>query len=267
MKKIIFGLSILFCIFPLITIGAPPSPALLDEITQKIDAGLKSIDKDIAKTAETIGYYVAHTPSKRRALRELCAGKEYAVDCVFINTAGVMELVEPEKHRKSEGTNIKSQELVAKIQTTKKPVFSQLFPAAEGLQGIVFEYPVFDRKKTFAGSVSLFIMPEIFVAKILKDTRLPAGTGITIVEPDGRNVYSTEPEQTRLSVLTSPQYKGFNELHEMVRRVLNEKEGTGTYHYTKPGTEVIVRKDATWKTVILWDSFWRVVVTSEAHTR
>ncbi|MHB8111014.1 MAG: cache domain-containing protein [Syntrophorhabdaceae bacterium] len=268
MKKIIFVLAIIsFCVFPLSSMTAPPSPAHLDDVAQKIQSGFETIDKDMSRAAEIIGRYISHVPSKRKALRELCTGRSYAVDCVFINAQGIMELIEPAKYRKHEGTDLKNQDLVRQVQTTRKPVFGQLFAAAEGIQGIVFEYPVFDRKKNFAGSVSLLVMPEVFVADILNDTKMPAGTGITIVEPDGKNVYSTEPEQIRLSVLTSPQYKGFNELHDMVRRIIKEKEGTGSYRYTKPGTEIVVKKDALWKTVTLWDSFWRVVVTSEAHAK
>jgi len=58
-------------------------------------------------------------------------------------------------------------------------------------------------------------------------------------------------------------YKGFGELHQMVGRIVNEKEGKGTYRYTKPGTEKVVKKSAVWKTVPFYDSFWRVVVTTE----
>ena len=78
-------------------------------------------------------------------------------------------------------------------------------------------------------------------------------------------MYSTEPDQIRLNVLTSPQYKGFNQLHDMVRRIIAEKEGTGTYHYIKPGTEVVVKKSALWKNISFYDSYWRVVITTEAH--
>jgi hypothetical protein len=51
----------------------------------------------------------------------------------------------------------------------------------------------------------------------------------------------------------------------MVKRIISEKEGTGTYHYTKPGTEVVVKKSAIWKNISFYDNYWRVVIITEAH--
>ena len=82
-----------------------------------------------------------------------------------------METVEPERYRKYEGTNIGDQELVRRINKDQKPVFSQTFTSAEGLQGIVFEYPVFDARKKFAGFVSLFVMPEVLIREAIKDLK------------------------------------------------------------------------------------------------
>ncbi|MBP1748054.1 MAG: methyl-accepting chemotaxis protein [Deltaproteobacteria bacterium] len=267
MKRSAFALSVIFfaVFLPSMCGSTSPSSILINDAAYRIESSLKKIDSDISKTAQTIGKDVGEPTAKRQALRDLCSGKTYAVDCVFINARGVMETIEPEKYRRYEGTNIKEQELVRRIHKDQKPVFSQIFVSAEGLQGIVFEYPVFDTKKRFAGSVSLFVMPEVLVREALKDLKIGAGTGIEVVEPSGTNVYSTEPEQNRLNVLTSPQYKGFNQLHDLVRRIIAEKEGTGTYHYTKPGTDIVVKKSAIWKNISFYDSYWRVVITTEGH--
>jgi len=44
---------------------------------------------------------------------------------------------------------------------------------------------------------------------------------------------------------------------------VSKEEGSGTYQYIRPGTQKVVRKRAIWKTVSLYDGFWRVVVTTE----
>lgn len=265
MKKVILGISVIFLcsLFPLLCLSADPAAVLLDEITSKTASTLKAIDLDISKAAKIIGEGISPATDMRRALRDLCTGKSYSIDCSFINAKGVMEIVEPEKYRKFEGTNLKDQALINRIHTTRRPVFSQLFTAAEGFQGIVIEYPVFNPKKEFAGSVSLFVVPELLMQEVLKNVKLGPGAGITVVQPDGTNVYASDPEQARLNVLKSPEYKGFGELRQMVGRIIKEKEGTGTYRYTKPGTEKVVKKSAVWKTVPFYDSFWRVVVTTE----
>lgn len=267
MKRSAYAVPFIFftVLFPLICFGASPSSILINDLVSRIEGSLKTIDTDLAKTARTIGNNVYEPVGKRQALKDLCSGKSYAVDCVFINTRGVMEAVEPQKYRKYEGTNISDQELVRRINKDHKPVFSQTFISAEGLQGIVFEYPVFDTRNKFAGSISLFVMPEVLIREAIKDLKIEAGSGITVVEPSGANVYSTEPEQIRLNVLKSPQYKGFDQLHDMVRRIISEKEGSGTYHYMKPGTDIVVKKSAIWKNISLYDSYWRVVITTEVH--
>ncbi len=267
MKRSAYAASFIFftVLLPLVCFCASPSSVLINDLVSRIEGSLKTIDADLAKTARMIEKDVREPTGKRQALRDLCSGKVYAVDCVFVSTRGVMEAVEPQKYRKYEGTNISDQELVRRINKDHKPVFSQTFISAEGLQGIVFQYPVFDAGKKFAGSISLFVMPEVLIREAIKGLKIEAGSGITVVEPSGTNVYSTEPEQIRLNVLTSPQYKGYGQLHEMVRRMIAEKEGTGTYHYTKPGTDIVVKKSAIWKNISFYDSYWRVVITTEAH--
>jgi hypothetical protein len=267
MKRLALALSLIFitALLPVICPGASPSSVLLSDVVNGIEQSLKTIDADLEKAAQAIGKDVHEPMGKRQALSDLCSGKSYSVDCTFINTRGIMEAVEPQKYRKNEGKNIEKQELVRRMQKDKKPVFSQIFVSAEGLQGVVFEYPVFDKNKKFAGSVSLFVMPEVLVREAIKDITLDKGTGITVVEPSGANVFSTEPEQIRLNVLKSPQYKGYDQLRDMVRRILAEKEGSGTYHYTKPGSDVIVKKSAIWKNISFYDNYWRIVLTTEVH--
>lgn len=266
MKRVILGVSVfLLSAFFSLCFAADPAPSLLDETAGKIASTFRGIDADISKTARLIGEGVYPAAGMREALRGLCTGKSYVIDCVFINAKGIMEIVEPERYRKYEGSNLSDQAVLRTIQKTRKPVFSELFMAAEGLQGIVFEYPVFNSKKQFAGSVSLFVAPELLVRDALKDVRFARGTSITIVQPDGTNVYCSDPGQTRLNALKSSEYKGFPELHTVVRRIVKEEQGAGTYRYVKPGTETVVKKSAVWKTVPFYDSYWRVAITTEAH--
>ncbi|MRR07849.1 MAG: hypothetical protein EG828_13125 [Deltaproteobacteria bacterium] len=267
MKRSAIAVSISFIavLLPLMCFSASPSSILVNDVAYRIERELKTIDADLARAARAIEKDVRDPVGKRQALSDLCSGKAYAVDCVFINTGGIMEAIEPAKFRKYEGTNIGDQEVVRRINKDHQPVFSQIFVSAEGLEGVVFQYPVFGPGKKFAGSVSLFVMPEVLVRETIKDVKLEKGMGIQVVEPSGSNVYSTEPEQIRLNVLTSPQYKGYTQLHDMVKRIISEKEGVGTYHYTKPGTEVVVKKSAIWKNISFYDNYWRVVIITEAH--
>jgi hypothetical protein len=269
MKRVVFGVSVILfsTVFSLACLAADRAAALLDEATNRTASALKKIDSDISRTAKALGEGLSPGADMRRALRDLCAGKDYSIDCAFINAKGTMEIIEPEKYRKHEGSNLKDQPVVSRIHTTRKPVFSELLPAVEGLQGIVFQYPVFNHKKEFAGSVSMLISPERMVQECLKDVKLGAGAGIVILQPDGTNIYTSDASQTRLNVLKSTEYKAFHELREMGERIVKEKEGTATYRYVKPGTEKVVKKSAVWKTLPFYDSYWRIVVTTEERQK
>ena len=245
--------------------AADPVSTTLDETTGKIGTALKNIDSNISKAATRISKGITPGGEMRAALRELCTGKAYAIDCSFISAKGIMEIVEPEKYRKYEGTSLKNQPVAERMRKTGKPVLSELFAGTEGLQGVVFEYPVFDGKKEFSGSVSLFISPEILIRDTLKSIKLGSGMGITILQPDGTNIYCNDPSQIRLNVLKSTEYKGFHELRELGKRIVGEKEGAGAYRYVKPGTDIVLKKKALWKTVPFYDSYWRIVITSEEH--
>lgn len=265
MKRVILGTSVIFlsAFFSLACLAADPAAALLEGVTNRTASVLKKIDSDISKTAKTVGQGISPGTDMRAALHSLCAGKDYSIDCVFINAKGIMEIIEPERYRKYEGSSIRDHAVVRRIHRTRKPVFSELFSTVEGFQGIVFQYPVFNQKKEFAGSVSMLISPERMVRELLKDLKPGAGTGIVILQPDGTNIYTSDPAQTRLNVLKSNEYKGFHELREMGERIVKEKEGTATYRYVKPGTEKVVKKSATWTTLSFYDSYWRIVVTAE----
>jgi len=265
MKKVVLGISVavLVTFFSLACLAADPAKAVLDEVTNRTASVLGKIDSDLSRAAKAIGEGLAPGADMRKAVHDLCAGKGYSIDCAFINAKGIMEIVEPEKYRKHEGSNLGDQAIVNRIHKTRKPLFSELFTAVEGLQGIAFHYPVFNRKKEFAGSVSLLISPDVMVRECLKDMKLGTGTGIVILQPDGTNIYTSDPSQIRLNVLKSTEYKGFHELREMGTRIVKEKEGTAIYRYVKPGSEKVVKKSAVWKTLPFYDSYWRVVITTE----
>ncbi len=266
MKKKILILSVMFlCVASTVCFAVGPAETFLDETVRRISSVFKNIDGDISKAARNFGDGTAAGTSMRETVGNLCAGKPYAIDCSFVNAKGIMEIIEPEKYRKYEGSNIKDHPSMIRLRKTKKPVFSEIFTAVEGFQGVVFEYPVFDRKKEFTGSVHLLVSPEVLVQEALKGITSGSGLGLVVLQPDGTNIYCTDPGQTRLNVLKSTEYKGFHELRELGKRIVSEKEGSGTYRYVQPGTGRVLKKMAIWKTVPFYDSYWRILVNTEGR--
>lgn len=266
MKKVVFILSAFFLLSAsTICFAAAPAEAFLDDTARRISSLLKNIDSDISKAAGSFDKGGAAGTGMREAVRDLCAGKAYAIDCSFVNAKGAMEIIEPEKYRRYEGTNIKDTPAMVRFYKKKSPLFSELFTSIEKYQGIVFVYPVFSKKSGFVGSVHLLVSPELVVGEALKGSRPEKGLGINVLQPDGTNIYCSDPGQIRLNVLKSTEYKGFHELRELGKRIVSEKEGSGTYRYIQPGTEKVLKKTAFWKTVPFYDSYWRVVINTEGR--
>ncbi|MBP1751136.1 MAG: hypothetical protein H6Q52_3675 [Deltaproteobacteria bacterium] len=104
MKRSAIAVSISFiaALLPLIGFSASSSSTLVNDVAYRVERELKTIDADLARAARAIEKDVRDPIGKRKALSDLCSGKAYAVDCVFINTGGIMETIEPGKFRKYE---------------------------------------------------------------------------------------------------------------------------------------------------------------------
>jgi len=246
-----------------VSFGSDQAMDTLNETVKRISAVLNDIDKGLQETAGRIGKGLGANTDMRGDIRSLCAGKSYAVDCSFSNSKGIVQIVEPEKYRKYEGSDLSAQSVTARIMRLQKPTFSELFVGIEEVQATLLAYPVFTANREFAGSVGIFFSPELLVKKALEKFTLGKGVVVMVLEADGMHVFSTDPAQVRRSTLVSPEYKGFPELRGLVGMMVSKEEGSGTYQYIRPGTQKVVRKRAIWKTVSLYDGFWRVVVTEE----
>lgn len=262
MKRIPLVFAVIMFLFcSQVLFAAESADITLNEAIRRISTVFSDVDKNLRETANRIGKGLGAQTDMRADIKNLCASRPYAIDCSFLNAKGVIELMEPEKYRKYEGMNLASQAATAGMLKNQKPLFSELFVGIEELQAALFMYPVFTTKKEFAGSVGIFFSPELLVKHALDGLRLRKGMVIMVLQGDGTNVYSSDPAQLRRSVLKSAEYQAFPELKGLVGSIVAQAEGTGTYRYVRPGTQKVVRKNAAWKTVSLYDGFWRVVVT------
>jgi hypothetical protein len=262
MKAAILILSVMvFCSASPALFAADPATATLDEAVKRISVVLKEADKSLSGAAGSIGKGLDAQSDLRGTIKGLCAGKAYAVDCAFLNAKGVIEIMEPEKYRKYEGSNLSAQAVIARFMKDKKPVFTELFIGVEETQAALLRYPVFNARNEFIGSVGIYFTPELLIKEALKGFTLGKGLMILAIQGDGTHVFSSDPAQARRNVLKSAEYQGFPELRGLVGYIVSQEEGSGSYRYVKPGTQQVIKKKAHWKTVSLYDGFWRIVVT------
>jgi len=262
MKTASLVLSIMLFIGASTTLfAADPATATLDEAVKRISAVLKGADKSLSAAASRIGKGLDAHSDLRGTIQNLCADRAYAIDCSFLNARGVVEIVEPERYRKYEGSNLSAQVVTARIMRDKRPVFSGLFIGIEETQAALLGHPVLNDKKEFVGSVGIYLTPELLIKEALKGLKMEKEIMILAIQGDGTHVFASDPSQMRRNVLKSAEYQGFPELKGLVGYIVSQEEGSGDYRYVKPGTQKVIRKKAIWKTVALYDGFWRIVVT------
>lgn len=265
--KTFIMLFMFFFVTTSVSLGADQSLNTLNEAVKRVFIVLGEADRSLQEIAGRIGKGFDGHADIRADVRSLCAGKPYAIDCSFLNAKGVMQIVEPEKYRKYEGSNLAAQAVTSRILRVHKPVFSELFVGIEEVQASLLAYPVFNINKEFIGSVGIFFDPLLLLRKAIEGLTIGKGVVVIVLEADGTNVFSTDPAQVRRSPLKHAEYLGFPELQGLVGMIVSQEEGTGTYQYVRPGTHQVVRKRATWKTVSLYDGFWRIVIAEEEKHR
>lgn len=115
-----------------------------------ISKALKIMGRDLKEAAKETGKLGADKESEiRKLLLGLCRNRPYVVDAAFVDSTGVMKMIEPEQYKKHEGADLSKQEAVIQMLISKKPRMGKVFDSVEGLKSVDVEYPVFSGSKNF----------------------------------------------------------------------------------------------------------------------
>ncbi|NMC31433.1 MAG: hypothetical protein GYA36_03095 [Veillonellaceae bacterium] len=240
---------------------AAESEIPVDVARERIAAEFSRMDSALRQTAEKLGTVGLKGEPARKALRGLCAAFPYAVDCTAIDTRGVMLTVEPHQYRHAEGTNIADQPQVARVLQQKTPVLSSLFRAVEGFAAMDAEHPVFTPDGQLIGSVSLLFKPEILLEKQIKPLVADLPVSIWVMNREGQILYDEDQTQIGLNLFLARLYQPFPQLIQLGRQLVEQPNGEGEYEFPASPSAEPVRKKALWRTAILYDAQWRLVMT------
>ncbi|MCX5815197.1 MAG: cache domain-containing protein [Proteobacteria bacterium] len=219
-----------------------------------IGVDLKSAAKDAGKLKES---------EIRKLLLGLYANRPYVIDASFINSKGIMTMIEPDKYRKHEGSDISDQEAVILMQKSKRPFMSNLLDSVEGIKSIDIEYPVFSADRKFVGSLSLLVEQDKLIRKIAAPVEKELNVNCFVMQKNGILIYDTDSSQIGLNTFSDQLYKDYPELVSLGKRMVREKDGTGYYTFLIRGTDKIIKKQAAWKTIRFFDNDWIVVAYRE----
>ena len=264
MQKLFLLVSLLFlaggCITCFKAGTCSDEPLALGDVVKEINATLVIIQSDMERAASGIAASGVDTERVRALLSELYKRHPYAADLAFIDTKGVMRVVEPLFYRKLQGTDISVQEHIKKMLADKKPGMSEAFMTVEGFYAVSVQYPVLDNG-VYLGSVSMLINPESLLKSIVEQRIAGVPVDIWAMEPAGRIIYDPDAEEIGRSIFQDDLYKPFPGLLAAARSIADSADGSAAYNFLGKGLKESVKKYAYWNTVTVYDTPWRIVMT------
>ncbi len=232
----------------------------LDSIAASLQGVLEQMAGDLAAAAARLGRLRLDSPEARAVLSDLCGRHLSAVDCSAIDPNGIMIAVEPGQYREAEGADISSQEQVARLRGTKKPVLSKAFKAVEGFYGIDYEWPILSKKGELLGSVSMLVKPQAFIDRIVSPQLDAATSDVWVMQTDGQILYSRYPKEVGDNLLAVPAFDTGPSFNRLVRRIASQDEGAGGFRAPPAGGLGPARQRCAWKTIESAGTPWRVVL-------
>ena len=246
-------------------VGTPFSeaevPLVLVTLQSAIQTVLDRIDTDLAAAAENLAHTGLESAETRAILNELCDNHQYVIDCCTVDQHGTMIAMEPETYQESEGINIGDQEHVIRLRETQEPVLSLAFRAVEGFDAAALQWPIFAPDGELSGSVSMLIRPQSLLATLIAPEVQGFPIDVWVMQTDGLILYDPDEEEIGRNLFTDPLYQPFPELLSLGAKITANASGTGSYTFLGRGMSTPVEKSASWVTVGLHGTDWRVVVT------
>ena len=241
--------------------GAPELHPILLKLQGAVQAVLDRVDADLAAAAANLTEAGLTSPDTRAILNNLCEQHAYVVDCATIDRNGTMLVVEPGAYHEFEGSDISQQEQIIRLRQTGQPVLSQTFRAVEGFNAVDLQWPVFSPDGELVGSVSMLIRPESFLSVLIEPEVQGSSIDAWVMQLDGLILYDPDEDEIGRNLFTDPLYQPFPQLLTMGREIAANEAGTGAYEFFGTGMSAPVKKAASWCSVGLYDTEWRLVVT------
>ena len=241
--------------------GAPELHPILLKLQGAVQAVLDRVDADLAAAAANLTEAGLTSPDTHAILNNLCEQHAYVVDCATIDRNGTMLVVEPGAYHEFEGSDISQQEQIIRLRQTGQPVLSQTFRAVEGFNAVDLQWPVFSPDGELVGSVSMLIRPESFLSVLIEPEVQGSSIDAWVMQLDGLILYDPDGDEIGRNLFTDPLYQPFPQLLTMGREIAANEAGTGTYEFFGTGMSAPVKKAASWCSVGLHGTEWRVVAT------
>ncbi|MDQ1261327.1 MAG: hypothetical protein QG575_508, partial [Euryarchaeota archaeon] len=202
-------------------------------------------------------------PAARAVLSNLTKTDASVIDCITIDANGTVLEVEPALFESVKGANLKWQEHVNDTINTRLYSGFHFIKAVEGLYAIDSEMPVFDRNRTFMGTVSLMFNSSQFLGNVLAAFQPAGNSNIWVCKADDATIlFDTDPTQALFN-RSSSLYQDYPELLSLFDRMSMQRTGYETYEFLDESHDETIKKGCYWTTIPNRGTQMRLVLTLE----
>lgn len=265
-KMLLISLAVSLMLLPALACQ-PPQIALdlqlkglTEKIKQAVQIELNNTDRDLSDAAAELSRTGLSGDEARNILNELVVKHPFIIDTCTTDLTVKMVAIAPDAYRKYEGTDISTQDVMKKFMGTKQPMLSQMFPAVEGVDGVIIIWPVVSQEGEFMGSLSAFFKPSTLFSTLCMPEIKGTGISTDVFQLDGMDIYDSTGNDTGKNLFTDPVAQQFTDLIAMGHKMVAEESGTGSYTTIDPAAGKNVKKLAYWDTIQLHDTAWRLML-------
>ena len=121
-------------------------------------------------------------------------------------------------------------------------------------------WQVFSSEGNLIGLVGMLIRPESFLSTIIAPEVHGFPIDVWVMQTDGRILYDPDVEEIGRNLFEDPLYQPFTQLLSLGKKIAVESSGSGHYEFFGCGLIKEVKKKASWVTVGLHGTEWRLVL-------
>jgi hypothetical protein len=238
---------------------APPNAAALGN---RISQELSQMDDELAHAAAELTNSDLRGTAASHLLSDLYHKHYSIVDVATIDLNGKLLLIEPFQYKEAEGKNISDQPHFGLLQQTGNPLLSNMFKTVEGFYAVALAYPIVSPQGKTIGYISIVLQPDALARKIIEPALANfSGYEALILQTDGRILYDRDILQVGKLTFSDPLYQSSPSLLSLAKQIIKDAKGNGTYSFINGQQNNSIKKDATWVTISLHNTAWRLILS------
>jgi len=262
-KTVFVSILLILTAVAALAMGSAPKPPAAADLQAPTQAELNRMNEVMKLAAIKLATTDRKGTDARQVLYDVYNNVNSAIVVSAISLDGILLAVEPSaRYSSGIGQSITDQALFKTLRATNKPAMSLMFRAVEGFNAVALGYPVVSQPdgKTI-GYTTLVFQPDALIRKLVNKWSGSVTLEALAIQTDGEVIYDRDVLQVGKMTFSDPAYAAFPSLITFARQVVATQEGTGSYLYLGKDRATMVTKQATWATVGLYGTEWRLIIS------